>query len=238
MTIKEYYSYSDIVVEFENGFCKHTSYQRFKLGYVINNYHKNVVNGHGFLGLSKSKENGKHKKSYLVWRSMLERCYNPNTHRKEPTYIGCTVCEEWECYENFEKWYLENYYEVNDEKMCLDKDILVKGNKIYSPSTCVFVPQRINNLFTKTNSKRGTYPIGVSYYPRYNKFCVHCSIINKSNGKKSHKTLGCYDSVDEAFNIYKDFKESYIKSIAEDYKYVIPSNLYNALINYNVEITD
>jgi hypothetical protein len=236
MTIKEYNSSSDVLVEFDNGFCKKTSYQRFRLGYVINNYYKNVVNGHGYLGESKSKERGKHKRSYTTWHSMLVRCYGETSLQKEPTYIGCKICEEWECYANFEKWYNENYYKIPNERICLDKDILVKCNKIYSPETCIFVPQHINNLFTKTNSKRGSYPIGVGYYPRYNKFCAYCTITD--NKIKQRKTLGYYDSVEEAFSVYKNFKENHIKSIANEYKELIPSKLYDALMNYEVEITD
>lgn len=94
MWIDQYNSYKDIIVKFENGFTKHTSYQAFKKGEVINNFHPNVINGHGYLGNSKSKQNGKHKKSYLVWRSMLERCYDKNFHKKESSYINCSVCND------------------------------------------------------------------------------------------------------------------------------------------------
>lgn len=237
MWIDQYNSYKDIIVKFENGFTKHTSYQAFKKGEVINNFYPNVINGHGYLGNSKSKQNGKHKKSYLVWRSMLERCYDKNFHKKESSYINCSVYSEWLCYENFEKWYNENYYEIPNEKMCLDKDILIKNNKIYSPNTCIFVPQRINNLFTKTNKNRGNLPIGVSYYPNYNQYTATCSII-KDNKRKRHKTLGYFNTIEEAFNAYKNFKEKYIKQIANEYKDYIPIKLYNALLNYQVEITD
>lgn len=121
--------------------------------------------------------------------------------------------------------------------MCLDKDILIKNNKIYSPNTCIFVPQRINNLFTKTNKNRGNLPIGVSYYLNYNQYTATCSII-KENERKGHKTLGYFNTIEEAFNAYKNFKEKYIKQIANEYKDYIPIKLYNALLNYQVEITD
>ena len=98
---------------------------------------------------------GKDKKSYQCWSNMLKRCYNKNVHNKQPTYKDCSVCNEWLCYANFEKWYDENYYEIEGERTELDKDILFKGNKVYSPITCIFVPQRINTLFTKSNRKFG-----------------------------------------------------------------------------------
>ena len=127
-------------------------------------------------------------------------------------------------------------YEIDGEKTCLDKDILFKHNKIYSPDTCVFVPQTINNLFTKTNKKRGEYPIGVSYYKRYDNYTASMSVME--NGIKKHKTLGYFNTPEDAFQKYKLEKEKYIKDIAEKYKDKISNAVYNALINYNVEITD
>ena len=122
--------------------------------------------------------------------------------------------------------------------MQLDKDILNKGNKIYSPETCVFVPQRINNLFTKSNKIRGGYPIGVNYSQNCNCLCVRCSILCED--KKKNKHLG-YFSLDEpfkAFSTYKNFKENYIKKVADEYKELIPQKLYEALYKYEVEIND
>ena len=86
---------------------------------------------------------------------MLRRCYDEKLHKKYPTYIDCKVCEEWLNFQNFAKWYYNNYYEIENEKICLDKDILHKGNKIYSPDNCVFVPNNINVLFVKSDKSRG-----------------------------------------------------------------------------------
>jgi hypothetical protein len=115
----------------------------------------------------------------------------------------------------------------------LDKDILIKGNKKYSPENCIFVPQRINYLFTKRDSRRGKYPIGVHYSNRDEKFVSQCM-----DGKGNKKGLGHYDTPLEAFQAYKVYKEKLIKQTAEEYKNKIPIELYNALINYIVEITD
>jgi hypothetical protein len=143
------------------------------------------------------------------------------------------VSEEWLNFQNFAKWYDKNYYEINGEKMEIDKDILVKRNKIYSPETCVFVPKRINLLFVKKDATRGDLPIGVCFFKRDKKYQVNCK---DENGKDIY--LSRYNNIEEAFEVYKEFKESVIKKVANEYKGKIPANLYNALINYKVEITD
>ena len=114
--------------------------------------------------------------------------------------------------------------------MNLDKDILIKNNKIYSPETCVFVPHDINSLFTKANTKRGKYPIGVHF--KRNKYHVQ---IQKY---KQVIHLGTYDTSEEAFTVYKIAKENYIKEIADKYKDLIPKKLYDAMYEYEVEWED
>jgi hypothetical protein len=134
------------------------------------NSDKKRLHGVGYLGKGeyKSFENGKNTRQYMIWYSMINRCYNEKYHKKLPTYKDCTVSEEWHNFQNFASWYDQNYYEVNGEKMALDKDILIKGNKVYSSETCIFVPQFINSLFTKCNAIRGEFPIGVSWH-KHNK---------------------------------------------------------------------
>ena len=206
---------------------------------IENPYEKRYY-GIGYLGEGKykSRENGKITRVYRVWHNMLTRCYNEKYHEKQPTYIGCEAYEEWHNFQNFGDWYYENYYEVEGERMALDKDILVKGNKIYSPDTCIFVPHRINLLFVKRDKVRGKYPIGVYYSKQYKKFTSQCSFYNFEENKKKQMNLGCYDTPEEAFKIYKYYKENYIKYVAEHYKDQIPDKLYDAMYNYEVDIND
>lgn len=159
---------------------------------------------------------------------MLERCYSKEFHKTHPTYKDCEVCEEWLNFQNFATWYIDNYYVVENQTMCLDKDILYKGNKIYSPDTCIFVPQEINTLFVKRNKSRGKYPIGVYYSKEKNKY--------RSMLGKTH--LGYFDTPEGAFNVYKKAKERHIKEIADKYKCDIPKKLYEAMYEYKVDIID
>lgn len=115
----------------------------------------------------------------------------------------------------------------------LDKDILSKGNKIYSPNTCIFVPIRINSLFIKNDADRGKYPIGVYYEKSTNNFVANCNTINQKNVR-----IGRYNKQEDAFQAYKIFKENYIKEVANEYKDKIPEKLYEAMYNWIVEITD
>lgn len=168
---------------------------------------------------------------------MLERCYDEKHRNKYITYNECSVCEEWLLFENFEKWFNENFYYIENQIMEIDKDILIKNNKIYSPNTSVIVPHEINYLFIKKQNYRGNYPIGVIYHKRDHKYVASCSVlISRNNTYRKH--LGYFDNPIEAFNAYKNFKESYIKSIANKFKNEIPQKLYKAMINYKVEITD
>ena len=174
--------------------------------------------------------NGKIIKSYDVWHSMIERCYSKKSHKKRPTYIGCKVHKEWLYFSNFKKWFDENYIEGNQ----LDKDILVKGNKVYSPETCCFVPSKINNLFESSKSYRGKYPIGVSFNKQWMKFETHIRL------KDRRIFLGYFNSAEEAFEVYKKAAEAKIKEIAKEYleKGLIKDYVYKEMIKYEVNIND
>lgn len=238
MKIIKYNNANDIMVEFQDEYKAKikSAYKEFKKGNIKNPYYPSVLNK-GYFGQGKYKsrgEDGKQTKAYIKWKGMLERCYDEKRHKNHPTYADCYVCKEWLNFQNFAEWFYKHYYECNGEKMCLDKDILIKGNKVYSPETCIFVPNNINVLFTKREKDRGKYPIGIRYCERDNALIVGCSV----NGKMKH--LGYFKSneIEKAFNCYKEFKEKYIKQIADEYKDLIPKELYEALYKYEVEIND
>lgn len=231
--IVEYNGASDIVIQFQKtGELVKCTYQQFIQGNCKSHFTPSRY-GVGIIGLAETTDNGKALTSYICWSDMLRRCYDITYKKGLPTYKGCTVCDEWLFYPNFKKWYDENYYECNGERMELDKDILSKDNKMYSPDNCVFVPHSINSMFTKRNADRGELPIGVRKMG--SKFGASCN----TGSRDSKKHLGVFDTPEKAFyDGYKPFKEQFIKDKANEYKEKIPSNLYTALINYQVAITD
>lgn len=120
----------------------------------------------------------------------------------------------------------------NNKSWQLDKDLLIKGNKVYSEDVCVFLPKQINTLLVKRNASRGYYPLGVHWSVAASKYSASCS-----SGKGSQH-LGCFQTQEDAFLAYKIFKESYIKQVAEQYKPQLDKRAYQALMDYTVEITD
>ena len=242
IVIVKYRTNKDIDVYFPeyDWTAKNVRYQSFKNGSIICPYERRAF-GVGYLGegeYSVHDKNGKLTKCYTTWYAMLQRCYDEKAIKKRPTYKDCEVCEEWHNLQNFGNWFDNNYYEIEGEVMCLDKDILNKGNKIYSPENCVFVPNNINVLFIKSDSTRGEYPIGVYYYKTSGKFKSQCNIYNYKTNKTKRKHLGYYDTPQKAFQVYKEFKENNIKEVADYYKDLIPEKLYNAMYEYEVEIND
>lgn len=216
-----------------------SKYNIFTRGQIKSHFYPSLC-GVGIVGFEKtSTSDGKHLPSYETWQSMIKRCYSEKLQVKHPSYIGCTVCDEWKYYSNFKKWYDENYYECNDGyRMALDKDILVKGNKVYSPETCMFVSAFINSLFVKPYKRRTSLPVGVSYIQAEKKYMATCSLYDFETKTRKNKNLGFFRDPDEAFLAYKVAKEDNIKKIAEFYKSRIPGKLYNALMNYTVEADD
>ena len=220
-----------------NWVFEHATYQSFKNGNIKCPYEPRTY-GVGYLGEGeyKTRENGKLHKYYKIWSYMLMRCYDPKYQEKEPAYKGCTVEKYLLNFQNMCEWLEKNYYEIPGERMCLDKDILYKRNKIYSRDTCIFVPEKINLLFTKRDNSRGKDPIGVYQLPSGN-YQVSC---NNGYGRKIY--LGTYSTKEEAFRIYKNYKEKLIKEVIDSYKGKIPepyySRLKEAMYNYKVEIDD
>lgn len=239
MIIVGYEEYADIDVYFPeyNWTAKNRTYGTFKKGKIRCPYERTVY-GVGYIGEGKykCKENGKPTRVYYTWQNMMQRCYDEKLHEKHPTYIGCKICEEWHNFQNFARWYKESYYAIKGERMELDKDILCKGNKIYSSETCIFVPQTINSLFIKSDKSRGESVIGAS--PKNDKYVVRCHIINPKTGKSKQEHLGVYETQEKAFEVYKYYKEKNIKEVADYYKEHIPQKLHNAMYEYEVEITD
>lgn len=231
--IIEYFTNKNITVIIHDNYktiIKNRSYSDLKRGKLSNPYHKSICNK-GFVGEGKYKVcvNGKKTKSYDSWKSMLTRAYSEKSQERLPTYKGCTVAEEWCNFQNFAEWFEQNWKPFM-EGWHLDKDILVKGNKVYSPETCAIVPSDINYLFTKSNKKRGDLPIGVNrHLKKY-----------RAQFRKNNKTvyLGVFDTPEEAFQAYKVAKEGSLAEFAEEWKELISPKVYEALYNYQVEITD
>ena len=193
--------------------------------------------GRGYIGVGEF--NTKNTKSYSIWKGMLERTdRNRVKGRSLNAYKDVEVCEEWWCFQNFARWCETQKFfgakDYNDESYALDKDILVKGNKLYSPNTCCFVPRSINNLFISRPKYLQKYdlPIGVTYCKITGKFSAKFTSKNKS------VNLGRFDTPEEAFQAYKEAKEAHIKEVAEKWEGKIDDKTYEALLKWEIDSDD
>lgn len=169
------------------------------------------INDADYLLTHYTRENGKQKliwrcHFYTTWTSMLKRCYSKTYKEKHPSYKDCSVCDEWLTFSNFKSWMESQDYKDKQ----LDKDLLVEGNKIYSPATCVFVDVKINTFTTDCNAARGKYPLGVYWNKSKNKFKAQCR--NPFTGKQ--KTLGLFTNELEAHHAWKRKKHEHAYALA------------------------
>jgi len=163
---------------------------------------------------------------YSRWVGMLCRCYSDEYHETRPSYIGCTSCPEWLYFSKFKSWMAKQDWKGKH----LDKDLLIQGNKIYSPKTCLFVSAEVNTLLVSSKKNRGAYPIGVGFDKKRNKYCA-----KYRNGKKV-VNLGYYKTIELAFSVYKKFKYERIKCVANMQSEPLRSALLNFKINFDDEM--
>lgn len=229
MTIIEDLGWDKCKVKFNNNYVTISTYSCIKKGNISNPYHPSVY-GKGYTGEGVYDTKGANSLCYKKWNGMLERAYSKDYHIKKPTYIGCTVDERWHNFQVFAEWFHKTWKYFMDNTWQLDKDIVKKGNKTYSPETCEIIPRTVNSLLVKNDARRGNLPIGVTL--KHKKFFAQ---INK-NGKVL--PLGYFNTPEEAFSAYKEAKEEWIKEVANKWRSKITERCYWALINYQVEITD
>ena len=145
---------------------------------------------------------------YVKWKDMIRRCYSKKMHNNRPTYEGCSVCDEWLVFSNFKSWMERQDWEGNH----LDKDLKVKGNKVYSPDNCLFVSPLVNGIIHENKKTRGDYPLGVSFHKATNKFVVNISL----NGVSQY--LGLYHCSNDAETAYLKRKCEIVRTLLQGQK--------------------
>jgi hypothetical protein len=202
-------------------------------GNFCNPYHPSVA-GVGYYGVGKFvAKNGtdNHTTEYEDWNSMLKRCY-VNSEVANTSYHDKEVSEDWKCFQNFAEW-ATNQRNFGKEGWDLEKDLIVKGNKVYSAETCVYLPREINSFIKR--KRMNDLPLGVDISYKYNG-TPYFRVQGREDGKNIN--LGGFSTVEEAFGAYKTHKEYLAKKLAAKWKDEIPEVAYKALLNYTVEITD
>ena len=227
VVVLDYVNGHKVLVKFlETGYETFTSTGHIKEGAIKDKLSPTVC-GVGILGDIKEKLEGTDFFAYRAWVGMIERCYSDSNPCHRKTYAGCTVTDNFRYFPYFKDW-CNNQIGFGNKGWQLDKDILVKGNKVYGEDTCCFVPPAINGLLIKSNKTRGNFALGVDYEKSVKKFRARCG----------NKHLGLFNTELEAFYAYKQAKETYIKEVANKWKDQIDPRVYNALMKYEVEITD
>lgn len=179
----------------------------------------------------KISNGGKHFWQYQLWNGMLDRCFSEKFKGRNPTYMNVTCCDEWLSFGNFVEWVNKEVgYAGKPEGMELDKDLIIRGNKAYSPETCSFVPKSINLLLGSNKASRGEWPVGVRLHKRSGKFDARMSC---GNGKRKH--LGLFLTPEDAFAVYKIAKEAQIKVVALRYRDVIKPAVFDLLMAWEVD---
>lgn len=210
---------------------KHVYYSNFKRGNVRSPMQPTLC-GIGYMGIgdySSKNEDGSINEAYQKWNDMMKRCYSKKSQEIRRTYKVVEVCKEWHNFQNFAKWFYDNRIDVNEE-IHIDKDIIDRDSKIYSPETCCIVPKTINGIFIRGRKEyedRNGLPTGV--VPHHNTYMAQVSIYGRRVREYGFKTP------EDAFQWYKTEKEKHIREVADSYKDILPQRTYDVLMNYEVK---
>lgn len=177
-----------------------------------------------------TSENNKHTKVYTLWKNMLARCYSKTMLSHRPTYEHCEVSGDFVYFQRFAEWY-EQQTSYEGIEYQLDKDLLVKGNKIYSEAFCLMIPRQVNMFLCKSEAARGSLPIGVTFDKRSGLYMAQLS-------DRGYRYSSQHRTPEEAHATYKREKEAVAKRLANDYEGLCDDRVILALRQYQVEITD
>lgn len=218
----EYNNAKNIIIEFQDEYKhqKRVSAAHLRNGKATNPFKRSVC-GIGYTGVGDYS----HKSElFKTWCNMLNRCYNPLFLNKHPTYRDCYVCPEWHNFQNFAHWLFHNeFYGLGYQ---VDKDLLVQGNKLYSPDTCLLVPMKLNMVLIENTTPTRDLPTGVTYCKEKKKYAAQITMHSK------HKLIGRFKTIDEAEAAYIKAKDAYIKEVADEFKGKIDERLYLVLMNW------
>lgn len=205
----------------EFGYIHSVRVDHLRTGNVRNPYLRQLY-GVGYMGVGpyNSKENGTNTIVYNKWSNMMYRCYDQEFHIKAPYYKSCYVCVEWHNFQTFAQWYYSQPYVGPGYQ--LDKDILFRGNTLYSPMTCALIPAAINAAATPGTLQNGELPRGINM--RGSKYRV----------KIGSTQYGTHNTLEEANEVYireKKLKMIYYAELYQDY---IDDRVYHALLDWEV----
>ena len=204
--IVKYNNNTNVQIQFLNtGYETVARLDHIKSGCIKDPYVQSVY-GVGIIGAKYLvSDGGIDTKDYALWKRMLTRCYSDAYRKKRPTYEGCKVSDNFKNYEYFYEW-CHKQIGFGNQGWHLDKDLLIKGNKVYSEDSCVFIPSEINTLLIKCTASRGKHPVGVYWSKTHKAFVAQ---VNKNKGKQER--LGFFKTEIEAFKAYKQAKEAFVK---------------------------
>lgn len=222
--VVEYVNYENVHVEVDGKHRVTVSLSNLRKGRIKNPFHPSH-SGVGYIGVGAHSGtiNGRETREYQTWSGILGRCYAPSTQRARSAYAGCTVHDDWHCYQDFAEWMSAHPFSLPGYD--IDKDILIPGNKMYSKETCLFVPQEINNLFINSGPSASGLPRGVVRHSG-GRFRAQIS----ESRKKVH--IGIFSTPEESFLAYKKAKEAHVKAVAKKYKDRIDRTAFDALMGW------
>lgn len=223
---------ADITIRYRDKFAHEAKVTMFQLknGNFKNPYTPSV-RGVGFVGVGNYSPKT-HTEIYNAWQGIIQRCFDDKLKERYPKYKDVSLDNEWHNFQNFAKWYEEETKNrADDEVWQVDKDF--SRAKLYGPKTCVVVPKILNFLIVSHDNKRGEYPIGVTYRQETGKYRSRCQV-----GSGVPATVGEFETVEEAFQAYKVFKENRIKTVIEDYKQQLSERALDILRNYRISEKD
>ena len=215
-------------VKFEDGFEKVAFSSNIKKG-LVNNPNIPSLEGVGIIGKGKFNATfeGKFTEEYNTWQNMIKRVYNTKNQSRHPSYMGCSVSEEFLNFQDFAAWFEK---QPNRGKgYHLDKDLTVLGNKVYSSETCCLVPIEINNMFLDGSKRYKEFDQRGVFYISSGKRIKRWRAYSFKEGKKVY--LGYYHTKQEALNGYWEFKSRHCLSVLEKFKNELPTKVVNNILD-------